>query len=222
MTAGRSTPAVHSQQSGTSPHTAVLSIAVLGTGKVGSALAARWASAGHRVVHGSRTPQDHPGSVSHEVAVAGADVVVTALPGTAVVSALEEVGEAVLGDRIVVDPSAAFTAQMTMAYPGDSVGQRLQARFPRARVVKTLNTMNHTVMVDPLASVPAATVFLSGDDTAAKTVVTALLSDLGWPGDSVLDLGGVDTALATEHAAPLFFATLRALRSPRFNLTVSH
>lgn len=198
-----------------------MNIAVLGTGKVGSALGARWAAAAHDVVHGSRTPHDHPDQVSYEAAVAGADVVVTAIPGTALVSTMEDIGEDVLGDRIVLDPSAAFTPQMTMAYPGDSVGQQLQTRFPRARVVKTLNTMNHTIMVDPLASVAAATVFLSGDDAAAKTVVTALLSDLGWPTDSILDLGGVDTALATENAAPLFFATVMALHSPTFNIHIS-
>ncbi len=35
------------------------------------------------------------------------------------------------------------------------------------------------------------------------------------------DLGGIETALATEHAAPLFFATVMALHTPSFNLTIS-
>jgi predicted dinucleotide-binding enzyme len=203
------------------PERELVNIAVLGRGKVGSALGARLASAGHRVVYGSRTPSADAGTVSRRDAVAAAEVVITALPGTAVLGTLEEIGDDVLGDKVVLDPSAAFTPQLTMAYPGDSVAQRVQSRFPRARVVKTLNTMNHTVMVDPLASVPSATVFVSGDDGAAKTTVTALLADLGWPSDSVLDLGGVDTALATEHVAPLFFATVRALQTPTFAITVS-
>lgn len=137
------------------------------------------------------------------------------------VSTLEQIGEDNLSDKIVLDPSAAFTAEMTMAYPGDSVAQQVQTRFPRARVVKTLNTMNHTIMVDPLASVPHATAFLSGDDSTAKTVVTGLLTDLGWPTESILDLGGVATALATEHVAPLFFATVMALHTATFNIAIS-
>jgi hypothetical protein len=153
--------------------------------------------------------------------VAPAEVVITAIPGTAVLSTLEAIGEDVLGDKVVLDPSAAFTGQMAMAYPGDSVAQQVQTRFPQARVVKTLNTMNHTIMIDPLASLPRATVFVSGDAAAAKTVVTGLLADLGWPSDSILDLGGVDTALATEHVAPLFFATVMALQTPTFNITIS-
>ncbi|MFF8035827.1 NADPH-dependent F420 reductase [Streptomyces sp. NPDC016626] len=104
---------------------------------------------------------------------------------------------------------------------GDGVAVRVQRRFPRTRVVKTLNTMNFAIMVDPLASVPAATVFVSGDDAAAKTVVTGLLGDLGWPDSGIIDLGGIHTATATEQAGSLYFATVRALGDARFNLTVS-
>jgi 8-hydroxy-5-deazaflavin:NADPH oxidoreductase len=198
-----------------------MTIAILGTGKVGSALGTRLASTGHPVIYGSRTRAGEPGILSPRDAVAAGDVVVTAIPGTAVLSSLEEIGEDVLGDKVVLDPSAAFTPQMTMAYPGDSVARQVQARFPQVRVVKTLNTMNFTIMVDPLASLPRATAFVSGDDRAAKTVVTGLLTDLGWPGDSILDLGGIDTALATEHVAPLFFATVRALGTATFNIAVA-
>lgn len=198
-----------------------MNIAILGTGKVGSALGRCLSVSGHAVTYGSRQPADHVGAVAHREAVAGAEVVITAIPGTDVVTTLKQVGEEVLGDKIVLDPSAAFTPQMTMAYPGDSVARQVQTRFPRARVVKTLNTVNFTIMVDPLASLDRATAFLSGDDSAAKAVTIDLLGDLGWPMDSILDLGGVDTALATEHVAPLFFATVQALNTAKFNITVS-
>lgn len=173
------------------------------------------------MTYGSRLPHDHIGAVTHRKAVASAEVVVTAVPGTDVVATLEQVGEELLGDKIVLDPSAAFTPHMTMAYPGDSVARQVQDRFPRARVVKTLNTMNFTIMVDPFASLDRATVFLSGDDSSAKAVTTGLLGDLGWPSQSILDLGGVETALATEHVAPLFMATVMALQTATFNITVS-
>ncbi|WP_410812769.1 NADPH-dependent F420 reductase [Micromonospora sp. 067-2] len=198
-----------------------MNIAVLGTGKVGSALGARLAISGHHVVYGSRNPAEASGALSQREAVASADVVITAIPGSAVVSTLEEIGEDVLGNRIVLDPSAALTPQLTMASYGDSVARQVQARFPRARVVKALNTMNFTIMVEPRSSLSQATVFVSGDDQAAKRAVRGLLTDLGWPQDWILDLGDIGTALATEHAAPLFFATAMALKTPTFNISVS-
>ena len=198
-----------------------MNIAVLGTGKVGSALGARLASSRHDVVYGSRNPAEAPGTLSRRDAVTSADVVITAIPGTAVLSTLAEIGEDLLADKIVLDPSAALTPEMTMASYGDSVARQVQARFPRARVVKALNTMNFTIMVEPAASLRQATVFVSGDDQAAKRTVNGLLVDLGWPQDWILDLGDIGTALATEHAAPLFFATAMALKTPTFNIAVS-
>ncbi|ROO60652.1 hypothetical protein EDC02_2564 [Micromonospora sp. Llam0] len=198
-----------------------MNIAILGTGKVGSALGVRLASSGHQVVYGSRDPSAASGRTDRRTAVASADVVVTAIPGTAVLTTLDEIGEDVLGDKIVLDPSAALTEQRTMASYGDSIAHQVQERFQRARVVKALNTMNHTIMVDPWASLPQATVFVSGDDQAAKRTVSGLLVDLGWPQDWILDLGDIGTALATEHAAPLFFATAMALHTLTFNISVS-
>lgn len=196
-------------------------IAILGTGNVGTALGTRLRQAGHHVTFGSRTPEAHPGAVAQAEAVASADLVITAIPGLAVLPTLEAIGEDVIGDKIVLDPSVAINADMSLAYPNDSVARLVQARFPRARVVKTLNTMNVLVMVDPLNTVPNATVFLSGDDEAAKGDVTTLLSDLGWNNEQILDLGGVVTATGTEHAAPLFFATFMALQTPAFSITIS-
>lgn len=106
-----------------------MKIAVLGTGEVGSALGTRLATAGHAVVYSSRTPADHARAVSPKEAVASAEVVITAIPGTAVLTTLEMIGDDVLGKKIVLDPSAAFTPQMTMAYPGDSLAQQVQKRF---------------------------------------------------------------------------------------------
>ena len=195
-------------------------IAVIGRGKVGSGVGAGLESAGHDVAYGSRTPQEHAGSIGHAEAVEGAEVVVIGVPGTAVVSTLEDIGEDVLADRIVLDISAAFTEEMALAFPNHSVAQRVQTRFPRTRVVKSLNTMNVSIMVDPLSSLPQATVFVSGDDGDAKKTVKGLLADLGWPEENILDLGGVATAAATEHVALLFFATARALQSVKFNIAI--
>ena len=196
-------------------------IAILGTGNVGTALGDHLAKAGHEVTFGSRNPEENPGSVSQSDAVASSELVVTAIPGVAVLPTLEAIGEDVLGDKIVLDPSVAINADMSLAFPNDSHARQIQERFPRAKVVKSLNTMNVALMIDPLESVQHATVFLSGDDADAKQVVTGLLRDLGWNDQHVLDLGGVETATGTEHAAPLFFAVFMALQTPMFNIAVT-
>ncbi|WP_086706677.1 NADPH-dependent F420 reductase [Streptomyces antimycoticus] len=197
-----------------------MNIAVLGTGRVGSTLGARLTSRGHRVLYGSRTPTG-PDQFDHRNAVTSSDLVVTALPGNDVLGVLSKIGDEVLGDKILLDPSATVTPQTSAAHTGDGVAVRVQTRFPRTRVVKALNTMNFAIMVDPLTSVPAATVFVSGDDAAAKTVIIDLLGDLGWPDASIMDLGGIDTAAATEQIGSLYFAIARALGDTRFNLAVS-
>ena len=197
-----------------------MKIAILGTGPVGSALGAAFLEVSHEVVFGSRS-SDKPGLpaavLSSAEAAAWADVILTALPGTASVPTLESIGADVLEGKIVLDVSNALTAAGELAYPNDSVGRLIQARFPDVRVVKSLSTMFHGVMTDPNAIDPT-TAFISGDDEDAKVVVKGLLSDLGWPEASQLDLGGIATAVGPEHYIPLFFATYKVLGTPYFNI----
>ncbi|MBE9404994.1 NAD(P)-binding domain-containing protein [Brachybacterium sp. Marseille-Q2903] len=195
-------------------------IAVLGTGSVGSSLATALQAAGHDVARGSRSPRPDDGTVGNAEAVNGADVVLTALPGQAVLPTLEHLGGGALEGKVVLDVSNAFTEDFTLEYPGDSVALQVQQRFPRARVVKSLNTMNVAVMTDPSGTAPGSSVFLSGDDEEAKRAVRGLLGDLGWAEASMLDLGGIATSIATEHYALLFLALMGALGTPEFNIAV--
>lgn len=196
-------------------------IAIIGKGNVGSALGARLASVGHEVVFGSRTPASEENTLSHAEAVHGAELLIAAIPGAAVIPTLEAIGEDVLGDRIVLDVSVPLTEDMKLAYPNESAAQRTQDRFPHARIVKSLNTMNVSGMIDPLSSLPRATIFVSGDDADAKATVAGLLADLGWPAETILDLGAIQSAIATEHAFYLFFATYAALKTPQFNINIA-
>jgi len=199
-----------------------MKIAILGTGQVGIALGAAFITAGHDVVFGSRSADKEglPGPVvSTAEAAASAEVILTALPGTASIPTLESVGDEVLAGKIVLDVSNAVTPEGKLAYPNDSVARLMQERFPDVKVVKSLSTMFHGIMTDP-SVVGATTVFVSGDDEDAKSVVKSLLSDLGWPEASQLDLGGVETAVGPEHYTPLFFVSLQRLGTPTFNINV--
>ena len=85
-----------------------------------------------------------------------------------------------------------------LSYPNSSLAEQLQRELPRTRVVKTLNTMVFTVMVDPRILATPPTVFLSGDDDDAKKIVLGLLMELGWPAQCIMDLGDITTARGPE------------------------
>ena len=201
-----------------------MNIAILGTGTVGTALATALVEAGHTVTFGSRTPRRSglaAPAVGYSDAVASADVVINATPGGEAIKLLRSIGADVLGDRVLLDVSNAVGQDMTLIYPNDSVGRLIQQEFPGLKVVKSLNTLNTSVMTNPNALSAPTTVFVSGDDADAKATVSSLLADLGWPASGVIDLGGIETARAPEHYFYLFFATLQAVRTPTFNIAVT-
>ncbi|MEV5973101.1 NAD(P)-binding domain-containing protein [Streptomyces sp. NPDC051921] len=201
-------------------------IGILGTGHVGRALAGAWCAAGHEVLIGSRAPDEAPPHdtgvriVATADAVATADVVVNATPGTASVALLASVGAPALAGKVLLDVGVGFTETGDLSHLGESLGEELQRTFPATPVVKTLCTIDRLVMVAPDSLEGPSTVFLSGDDPTAKQTVRGLLHDLGWPPDSLLDLGGITTARGQEHFSLLFIGIAEGLGSYRFGLRV--
>ncbi|AXE84332.1 NAD(P)-binding domain-containing protein [Streptomyces sp. Go-475] len=210
--------------------------AVLGTGEVGRTLGGRLVELGHEVTLGSRT-RENPAAVAWAAgagagahagtfadAAAFGEVVVNAVGGRVALAALAAAGAENLGGKVLVDVSnpLAFEGGELRLSPveSDSVGERIQRAFPHARVVKTLNTVNCRVMVEP-ARVPGGHhVFVCGDDPGAKEQVTALLGEFGWPADRVLDLGGIRAARAVEMWLPLWVGLLQKFGHAEFNLEV--
>ncbi|MFF9286318.1 NADPH-dependent F420 reductase [Streptomyces griseosporeus] len=208
--------------------------AVLGTGEVGRTLGGRLVELGHEVTLGSRA-KDNPVALdwarqaggraaagSFAEAAAAAEVVVNAVGGRVALSALEAAGAQHLDGKVLIDVSnpLAFEDGQASLSPveSDSVGEQIQRAFPHARVVKTLNTVNCQVMVDP-GRVPGEHVlFVCGEDAEAKEQVTALLGEFGWPAGRVLDLGGIREARAVEMWLPLWLSLLRAFGHADFNL----
>jgi len=199
-------------------------IAVIGSGQAGSALAAAWARAGHDVVIGSRHPESRADvgvpidTISR--AAAGADVVVNATPGMESVALLSSQPAGWLDGVVLLDIGNADDGTGTLAYPNGSLAEELQAAFPRTRVVKGLNTLECTVMVNPRLLPEPTTTFVSGDDVDAKRAITGLLLDLGWDGSQVLDLGALGTARATEGLIGMYCALRDSLGTADFNYRV--
>ncbi len=102
----------------------------------------------------------------------------------------------------------------------DSLGEQIQRELPEAKVVKTLNTVNCGVMVDP-GKVAGGdhTVFVSGNDATAKARVTEVLT--GWFGwKNVVDLGDITSARGTEAYLLLWIRAFGALGTADFNVKI--
>jgi predicted dinucleotide-binding enzyme len=200
-----------------------MKVAILGTGKVAHALGAGWKKAGHDVVLGGRDGSIVDPDfevVSLQDALAVGDVVVNAITGAAALAAITALDTSALAGKTLLDPTNAVTEAGDLVYPNSSLAEHLQQAMPAAHVVKSLNTAAIEVQADPSLAHPA-TVFVSGDHEPAKTEVKALLHDLGWTDDQIIDLGGVQTARGPENYIILFFSTIGVLKTPFFNIHIA-
>lgn len=214
-----------------------MNIGVLGTGVVGNAIGTRLCGLGHRVMMGSRSaandkavawaqansPNASQGSFA-DAATFG-ELVVNCTAGGVSLDALSAAGADNLAGKVLIDISNSldFSAGMPPRLSvcnTDSVAEQIQRAFPQARVVKTLNTMNCDVMVDPGRVDGDHNVFVSGDDATAKESVIALLESFGWRRPNIIDLGGIGTARGAEMYIPLWLALMSATGGHHFNIAV--
>lgn len=202
-------------------------IAVIGTGSVGRTLTDGFRRIGHDVVVGTRDPEgtraraewaDEPALTTFAEAGQGADVVVNATGGQVSIDALSQVdldGTVLLDVANPLDFSAGFPPTLTVK-DTDSLAEQIQRAFPQARVVKALNTVNAAVMVDPAHLPEDTTIFVAGDDAAARELVRGLLTELGWVDVVVFD--SLDAARGLEMWLPLWVRLMGNLGTADFNL----
>ena len=220
---------------------------ILGTGVVGKTIAVRLAGLGHDVIVGTRNPEEtlsrtnpdqygnppfgawqeeHPevrlGTFAE--AAAHGEMVVNATAGAVSLEALEQAGEDHLNGKILIEIANPLDFSKGMpptllVSNTDSLGEQIQQRFPEAKVVKTLHTMNAYLMVDPAQLAEGEhTVFVCGDDAEAKARVIELLRSFGWT--DILDLGDISTARGTEMIMPIWLRLFGALQKPVFNFKI--
>jgi predicted dinucleotide-binding enzyme len=182
----------------------IVRIGILGSGVVGQALAAGYLRHGHEVRVGTRQSElgDLPVGPAAQVA-AEADVVVLAVQGAVAVELVSGLA-AELDGKVLVDATNPLdmSAGRPQLYVGttDSLGEQVQRAVPGARVVKAYNTVGNALMVDPRLTGGPPTMFIAGDDPAAKETVGGLLRDTGW---DVADLGGIE---ASRYLEPMCMA----------------
>jgi predicted dinucleotide-binding enzyme len=223
-----------------------MKIGIIGSGVVGQTLGAKLVERGEDIVLGTRSP----GSVNDKRgfgqsldgwlkatggkarvgtfadAAAHGEIVINATSGTVSLEALSLAGEQNLRGKILIDVSnpldfsKGMPPTMTVCNT-DSTGEQIQRAFPETKVVKTLNTTNVNVMVDPGAVAGGDhDLFVSGNDAAAKARVTELLRQwFGWR--TVIDLGDITTARGAEMILPIWLRLWGALGSPAFNFKIA-
>ena len=212
-----------------------MDIGIIGSGIVGTTLGTALVGKGHAVLMGTRDEgklrewaektggRGRGGSFAD--AAAHGEIVINAASGRGSLEALQMAGADRLRDKILIDISNPL--DFSKGFPPslfvsntESLGERIQAAFPAAKVVKTLNTVSAVVMVDPgKVGGGEHDLFVCGNDATAKSRVTGLLKSwFGWK--HVIDLGDITTARGTEMYLPLWVRLYGKLNMPAFNIHI--
>jgi len=211
-----------------------MKIGVLGTGTVGQTIASKLVHLGHEVMMGARDV-DNPKAVAwskdeggqHALfgnfanAAAFGEIIFNCTLGTASLDALTLAGAANLKGKILIDTSNPIDYStdnwaLTVCNT-DSLGEQIQREFPETFVVKSLNTINADVMVNPTRLGEITDVFVSGNDPDAKATVIKILRDgFGWK--HIIDLGDITTSRAVEMYILLWRSFRKVVSSYQFNI----
>jgi len=189
-----------------------MKIGIIGSGVVAQTLAAGLLKHGHEVTLGTRDVSklaDFAGKTpgarvsSSAAAAAFGEVVVLAVKGGAALQAARDAGAGLDGKPVLdaTNPIAdAPPVDGVLPYftgKNESLMEWLQEAHPKARFVKAFNCVGAGRMVDPDFGGTRPTMFIAGNDAAAKDVATALLAQLGW------DTADMGTAVAARAIEPL-------------------
>jgi predicted dinucleotide-binding enzyme len=196
-----------------------MKIGVLGSGEVARTLAAGCIRHGHQAMLGTREPArladwlgEHPQAAAGSYAEAArfGELVILAVKGTAAAHSLRLAGAENFAGKPVADATNPIADEAPVngmlkffTTHDDSLMERLQREFPAARLVKAFSAVGHDLMIDPVFDGGRPTMFICGDDGAAKQVVAGLAAQFGW---DCTDIGRVEGARAIEPLRMLWSA----------------
>jgi predicted dinucleotide-binding enzyme len=185
---------------------------IIGSGIVGQTLADGLLGRGYAVMRGSRDPKKleawKSGARSgaqvgtFEQTARFGEIIILAVKGSAAENAVREASPEALAGKLVLDttnpikeggPKDGVLDFFTTFQ--DSLMERLQRLAPAAHFVKAFSSVGATQMVDPVYKEGRPSMFICGNEAAAKQRTTTLLADLGW---DVEDMGGAAAARAIE------------------------
>jgi len=195
-------------------------VAVLGNGVVGIALAKGFAELGHEIVFGTRDAGSSksraalaavPGAraVSYAEAAAAGGIAVLALPWSGLKAALAAAGADNLAGKLVIDPtnpldfSGGGAPRLAVGYT-DSAGELVQRLLPRSQVVKAFNTIGAALMVHPRFADGTGDLFIAGNEADAKARVAELARAFGWR--TPIDMGAIAASRLIEPLAMVWIS----------------
>jgi 8-hydroxy-5-deazaflavin:NADPH oxidoreductase len=225
-----------------------MKIGILGTGMVGQTIAEKLAQLGHKVMMGTRdkkatlakTGKDNFGRPAfgdwiknntkvqlgtYSEAASFGEFLLNATSGVGSLEALKLAGENNLADKVLLDISNPLDFSKGMpptltVCNTDSLGEQIQRTYPKTKVVKSLNTINTYVMVNPSMLQESTNIFLNGNDSNAKAEVKKLLMSFGWNDKDIIDMGDITTARGTEQILPIWVRLMGTLQTPIFNFKI--
>ncbi len=205
-----------------------MKIGILGSGSVGQSLGKGFAARGHDVKIGSRDPKKADlqkwlkgtkGKVSigtlTEAAKHG-EIVLLCPVGNAAEGVSDLAGPENLAGKILIDVTNPLDGSGG-AGPGlfvgttDSLGERIQRRLPKTKVVKCFNIVNNQTMINPKMKEGVPDMIICGNDAKAKRTVAGLLKEFGW--GEPIDIGGIEGARWLEAWVPLWVRLAQQLGS---------
>ena len=194
-----------------------MKVGILGSGDVAKALAIGFLKHGHEVLMGTRSPakladwakQNPKGRIGSFVEAAKfADLAVLAVKGTVAADALRTAGPANLAGKSVIDATNSISdlppvngVLRFFTNLDESLMERLQREFENLHFVKAFNSVGSASMVNPQFKVGKPSMFICGNDDAAKTAVTGVLDQFGW---ETVDMGKAEAARAIEPLCMLW------------------
>ena len=181
-----------------------MDIAIIGAGNVGKALGGSLVRAGHNVTFAATNPE-HAAAAANDLqaraaasnneAVNAADLVILAVPASALGDVAQEIGASAAG-KVVVDVTNRPTPDP--AGPTTSLAEELQAQLPGSKVIKAFNTLFAARQANPSLSGIAADGFVAGDDEPAKQAVLDVVESIGF---RPVDAGSLAAARTLEGMA---------------------
>ncbi len=214
-----------------------MQIGILGSGVTAQTIGSKLIHLGHEVMLGSREEANpklvvwakeeatqHALYGTFRDAAKFGEIIFNCTKGSASIDALMAAGAENLKGKILIDTANPYDVGSEDIWTlticnDDSLGEEIQRLFPGTKVVKTLNTVNANVMVDPDKLQEKTSVFVSGDDIEAKATVVRILKEwFGWK--DVIDLGGIITARSVEMYVLLWHSLRTVVPASRFNIKV--
>jgi 8-hydroxy-5-deazaflavin:NADPH oxidoreductase len=190
-----------------------MKIGIIGSGIVGQVLSNAFFSEGHQVQLGTRNTQKEEvvkfNTANPHISIGTfaetaqfGELLVLATGGLVTAEAVQLAGISNFSGKVVIDATNPIAAAPPVngvlqffTGPNESLLEKLQALLPEAHLVKAFNSVGNAVMYKPSFINNTPSMFIAGNNEAAKKTVSSILTSFGWETE---DMGKAEAARAIE------------------------